>query len=59
MARSEGGVLTLLAVVGFILRIATAGFACPNSDCLYYGITDDQIHAFVGCDGTPFIGFGS
>ena len=25
-------------------RIATAGFACPNSDCRYYGITDNQIH---------------
>jgi len=32
-------------------RIATAGFACPNSDCLYYGITDEQIHALVGCGG--------
>jgi hypothetical protein len=30
---------------------ATAGYACPNSDCLYYGITDDQIHALVGCGG--------
>jgi transposase-like protein len=32
-------------------RIATAGSACPNPDCLYYGITDDQIHAVVGCGG--------
>ncbi len=32
-------------------RIATAGYACPNSDCLYYGITDDQIHALVGYGG--------
>ncbi len=29
----------------------TAGYACPNSDCLYYGITDDQIHALVGGGG--------
>ncbi len=32
-------------------RIATAGYACPNSDCLYYGITDEQIHALVGYGG--------
>ena len=32
-------------------RIATAGYACPNSDCLYFGITDDHIHALVGCGG--------
>ena len=32
-------------------RIATAGYACPNPDCRYYGITDDQIHALVGCGG--------
>jgi IS1 family transposase/transposase-like protein len=32
-------------------RVATAGFACPNSDCLYYSITDDQIHALVGYGG--------
>jgi IS1 family transposase/transposase-like protein len=32
-------------------RIATAGFACPNSNCRYYGITDEQIHALVGCGG--------
>jgi hypothetical protein len=32
-------------------RIATARYACPNSNCLYYGITDEQIHALVGCGG--------
>jgi IS1 family transposase len=32
-------------------QIATAGYACPNSDCQYFGITDDQIHALVGCGG--------
>jgi IS1 family transposase len=32
-------------------RIATTGYACPNFDCLYYGITDEQIHALVGCGG--------
>jgi len=32
-------------------RVATAGYACPNRDCLYYGVTDDQIHALVGCGG--------
>ena len=26
----------------------TVGFACPNPMCLYFGITDDQIHALVG-----------
>ena len=30
-------------------RLSTAGCACPNSDCLCFGITDDQIHALVGC----------
>src|SRR5258708_18865184 len=30
-------------------RIVTAGYACPNPECLYYGITDDHIHALVGC----------
>lgn len=29
-------------------RILTAGYACPNPHCLYFGITDDQIHALVG-----------
>ncbi len=32
-------------------RIVTVGYACPNSDCLYFGITDDQVHALVGCGG--------
>jgi transposase-like protein len=29
-------------------RVNTAGFACPNQQCLYFGITDDHIHALVG-----------
>ena len=29
-------------------RVNTAGFACPNQQCPYYGITDDHIHALVG-----------
>jgi IS1 family transposase len=29
-------------------RIPTEGFACPNQQCLYFGITDAQIHALVG-----------
>jgi transposase-like protein len=29
----------------------TAGYACPNPNCLYCGITDDQIYALVGCGG--------
>jgi IS1 family transposase/transposase-like protein len=32
-------------------RIATAGYACPNLDCPYFGITDDQTHALVGYGG--------
>jgi transposase-like protein len=32
-------------------RIATAGYACPNPDCLYYGITDEHMHALVGYGG--------
>jgi hypothetical protein len=32
-------------------RIGTQGFACSNRTCLYYQITDAQIHALVG-DGT-------
>jgi hypothetical protein len=32
-------------------RILTEGFACPNQQCLYFGITDADIHALVG-DGT-------
>ena len=59
MVRPEGYALKLLVVVGFILRIATAGFARPNSVCRYYGIADNQIHALVGCGGTHLIGFGS
>ena len=29
--------------------IATAGHACPNPACPYYGITDAAVHALVGC----------
>jgi IS1 family transposase len=29
-------------------RIPTEGFACPNQQCAYFGITDAQIHALVG-----------
>jgi hypothetical protein len=32
-------------------RLNTAGFACPNQQCPYFGITDAHIHALVG-DGT-------
>jgi transposase-like protein len=32
-------------------RINTEGFACPNPQCPYFGITDASIHALVG-DGT-------
>src|SRR5215471_13115441 len=32
-------------------RIDTEGFACPNRNCPYFGITDAHIHALVG-DGT-------
>ncbi len=32
-------------------RIDTQGFACPNHQCTYFGITDADIHALVG-DGT-------
>src|SRR5512135_1378363 len=32
-------------------RVNTEGFACPNRECLYSGITDAHIHALVG-DGT-------
>jgi transposase-like protein/IS1 family transposase len=32
-------------------RVNTQGFACPNRNCLYCGITDAHIHALVG-DGT-------
>ena len=29
-------------------RVNTEGFACPNQQCLYFGITDVHIHALVG-----------
>jgi transposase-like protein/IS1 family transposase len=29
-------------------RIPTDGFACPNPQCTYCGITDAQVHALVG-----------
>jgi IS1 family transposase/transposase-like protein len=29
-------------------RVNTEGFACPNQQCLYYRITDAQVHALVG-----------
>jgi hypothetical protein len=29
-------------------RVITEGFACPNQQCLYFGITDADIHALVG-----------
>jgi len=32
-------------------RIPTEGFACPNQQCPYFGITDAHIHALLG-DGT-------
>ena len=32
-------------------RVNTEGFACPNQECPYSGITDPHIHALVG-DGT-------
>jgi len=32
-------------------RVNTEGFACPNQQCAYCGITDADIHALVG-DGT-------
>jgi hypothetical protein len=28
--------------------VETDGYACPNPDCLYYQITDAQLHALVG-----------
>src|SRR5215469_65403 len=28
--------------------IETQGFACPNQQCVYFGITDADIHALVG-----------
>ncbi len=32
-------------------RIDTEGFACPNPQCTYFGITEAHVHALVG-DGT-------
>src|SRR6266480_5545316 len=32
-------------------RIPTEGFACPDQQCPYFGITDAHVHALVG-DGT-------
>jgi hypothetical protein len=32
-------------------RVDTEGYACPNQQCPYFGITDASIHALVG-DGT-------
>jgi transposase-like protein/IS1 family transposase len=29
-------------------EISTAGFACLNPQCDYFGVTDDQVHALVG-----------
>jgi transposase-like protein len=29
-------------------RVNTAGFACPNPQCPYFGITDAHVHALVG-----------
>ena len=29
-------------------RVNTDGFACPNPQCAYFGITDAQTHALVG-----------
>src|SRR2546423_3489805 len=29
-------------------RVSTEGFACPNPQCPYCGITDAQVHALVG-----------
>jgi transposase-like protein len=29
-------------------RITTQGFACPNRECPYFGITDADVHALVG-----------
>jgi len=29
-------------------QITTQGFACPNPDCDYFGVTDQRLHAIVG-----------
>jgi hypothetical protein len=31
--------------------VVTKGHASPNPNCAYFGITDDQSHALVGCGG--------
>ena len=28
--------------------IDTEGYACPNPDCEYYGLTDAKVHALIG-----------
>ena len=33
---------------GALKRVNTEGYACPNPQCPYFGITDAQIHALVG-----------
>lgn len=33
-------------------RVATGGYACPNANCDYRGVTDSGVHALVGY-GTP------
>ena len=33
---------------GPIKKISTQGYFCPNPDCEYFGIPDDNIHALVG-----------
>ena len=33
---------------GPIKKISTEGYFCPNPDCEYFRITDDNIHALVG-----------
>jgi len=32
-------------------RLHTAGYACPNTSCAYFGVTDESIHALVHCGG--------
>ena len=29
-------------------RVNTEGYACPNHQCLYFGVTDAHVHALVG-----------
>ncbi|HEX3050946.1 MAG TPA: hypothetical protein VHP83_09850 [Aggregatilineaceae bacterium] len=33
------------------MRLTTQGYACLNPACVYFGITDDQVHAVVGYGG--------